>query len=164
MPRIPLTILGINPGSRYLGTAIFHGTELRDWGVKVIEGRWSKEKLGKARMIVSTLIEQYEPDVLAIKRLHPSRSSPSLNLLVGKIKELAKRKSLRLYQYSIKELESFFSKEERINKKRLAEIITSEYPELLHELEKEKSHKNPYHIKMFEAVALGKICFQQLDK
>ena len=161
---MPLKIVGVNQGTRYLGIAFFQGYELRDWGVKVIEGTWSKENMERAMMIVSSLIEQYQPEALAIKKIYPSRSTPNLKLLVGKIKELAKRKSLRLYQYSIKELESFFSKEERINKKRLAEIITSEYPELLHELEKEKSHKNPYHIRMFEAVALGKICFQQLDK
>jgi hypothetical protein len=171
MPGIPLTILGINPGSRYLGTAIFHGTELKDWGVKVIEGKWSKEKMERAKMIVSKLIEQHQPNALAIKRLHPSRSSKNLNQLVSKIRELAKRNGLKVYQYSIKELETFFSKEDRltaqagrINKKKLAEIIGSEHSELFHQLEKEKMNKNPYHIKMFEAVALGKICFHHLDK
>lgn len=179
---MPIKILGVNQGTRYLGIAFFQGYELRDWGVKVIEGKWSKEKMEKAIMIVSSLIEQYQPDALAIKRLHISRSSPSLNILVERIKELAKIKGLTVYQYSIKELEAFFSEEdlsacnggsrsnrakpqaERINKKKLAEIITKEYPALLQELEKEKSHRNPYHIRMFEAVALGKICFHHLDK
>lgn len=164
MPKKPLRIMGINPGTRYMGIAIFQGTELRDWQVKNIAGKWSKEKMGKAKMIVSSLIEQYEPDALAIKKLHPSRSSPNLNRLVEKIKELAKGKSLRICHYSIKDLEGFFSPEERMDKKKLAEIIASKYPFLSHELEKEKSHRNPYHLRMFEAVALGKICFHHLDK
>lgn len=164
VPKKPLRIIGINPGTRYIGVAIFQGTELRDWQVKNIAGNWSKEKIKKARMIVSGLIEQYEPDALAIKRFHPSRSSKNLNRLAEKIKGLAKSNGLKVYQYSIKELENFFSSEERINKKELIEIIVSKYPFLSYELEKEKAHKNPYYIRMFEAVALGSICFNRLDR
>jgi hypothetical protein len=160
----PLKILAINPGTRYLGIAVFQGAELRDWGVKALKGKWSKEKIKKAMRIIFSFIEQYEPNVLAIKKLHPSWSSSNLNKLAAEIKELSKRKGLRIYQYSVNDLEAFFSPAERINRKKLAEIIALDYPELFHELEKEKSHKNPYYIRMFEAVALGSICFHQLDK
>jgi len=164
MHKKPLKILGINPGTRYLGIALFQGPELRDWGVKVIKGKWSKEKMAKVRMIVSRLIEQYGPNVLAIKKLHPCRSSPNLSQLVSGIKELSRRKGLKVYQFSVIDLETFFSPEESMNKKEMAEMLASEYPALLHELEKERSHRNPYHLRMFEAVALGSICFHHLDK
>jgi Holliday junction resolvasome RuvABC endonuclease subunit len=164
MLKRPLTILGINPGSKYLGIAVFRGSELRDWGIKVIKGKWSRQKLEKILKIIAGFIEQYKPQALAIKKIHPSRSSSNLDNLVLKIKTLSKRKGLKVYQYSIKELESFFSQDERINKKKLADIIASEYPALFNELNREKSHKNPYHIRMFEAVALGSVCFHQLDK
>ena len=164
MLKKPLTILGVNPGSRYLGIAVFQGPELRDWRVKIIEGKGLKEKMEKIKEIILSFIELYQPNVLAIKKLRPSRSSLNLNRLVEKIKELSKRKGLKVYRYSIKDLEVFFSPEERINKKKLAEIITSKYSSLVHELKKEKDNKNPYHIRMFEAVALGSVCFHQLDK
>lgn len=164
MYKKPITILGINPGARYIGIAVFQGAELRDWGIKVIKGKWSKEKLKKIIEIISGFIEQYEPDALAIKSLHPSRSSPNLNRLVAKIKELSEKKGVKVYQYSIAELKTFFSPEEKINKKKLAERIASKYPDLFHELNREKNHKNPYHIRMLEAVVLGSICFYQLDK
>jgi Holliday junction resolvasome RuvABC endonuclease subunit len=135
-----------------------------DWRVKVLKGKWSKEKMKRAIEIISELIDRYEPDVLAIKKLHSSRSSQNLGQFVAKIKELSRKRGLKVCQYSIKELESFFNPEEKINKKRLAEIVTSEYPVLLHEFSKEKSNKNAYHIRMFEAVALGAVCFHQLDK
>jgi len=109
-------------------------------------------------------IEQYQPDVLSIKMLHPSRTSPNLNQLVNRIKELSRRKGLKVYQYSIKELEDFFYPEGRINKRQLAEIIASRYTILSHELKREKAHRNPYHIRMFEAVALGSICLHRLEK
>jgi Holliday junction resolvasome RuvABC endonuclease subunit len=163
MPR-ELKILGINPGTRYLGVAIFEGGELLDWGVKVIKGKRSEERTKMAKKIVSLLIDCGGPEVLAIKLLHPARSSKNLKRLVSQIKELSKRRGLKVYQYSIKELEDFFSPEEKINKRKLAEIVALEYPELLPELEKEKSHKNPYHMRMFEAIALGSMCFHHLDR
>lgn len=164
MPKKPLKILAINPGSRYLGIAVFNGSELKDWRIKVIDGRNSREKIEKVKTIFSGFIEQYEPNILSIKRLHPSRSSRNLNLLVVKIMELSKRKGLKIYEYSIKNVENFLSFDERIkNKRQLADAVASQYPFLFHELNKEKNHKNPYFIRMFEAIGLGIICFNRLD-
>lgn len=164
MFKKPVTIIGINPGAKYLGISVFSGSELRDWRIRSIKGKWSKGKTEKVKIIISNLIERYKPDALAIKKLNPSRSSSDLNNLVTKIKILSERKGARVYQYSIKDLENFFSPEERINKNKLAKIMVSEYPFLFHELNKENNNKNNYHIRMFEAVALGSVCFHQLDK
>jgi len=164
MPKKPPKILGISPGTRYMGVALFWGSELVDWRVKNMEGRWSKGKMEKAMKLISRSIEQYQPDVLSIKMLHPSRTSPNLNRLVNRIKELSRRKGLKVYQYSIKELEGFFHPEGRINKRQLAEIIASRYTILSHELKREKAHRNPYHIRMFEAVGLCSICLHRLEK
>lgn len=164
MLKKPFTILGINSGSRYLGIAVFQGPELRDWRVKIIKGKGPKEKMEKIKELVSSFIELYRPNVLAIKKLHSSRSSQNLKQLAARFRELARRKGLKLYQYSIEDLEVFFSREERINKKKLGEIITSKYSVLIHELKKEKDNQNPYYIRMFEAVALGSVSFHQLDK
>jgi len=163
MPKKILKILAINPGTRYVGTAVFEGPELLDWRVKVIKGKWSKEKSKKLMMVVRSLIEQYEPDVLAIKKLHHCRSSVNLNRSVSRIKQLSKRKGLKLYQYSIKELEAFFFPGKKANKRRLAETLTSKYPVLLHEFNKERNNRNSYHIRMFEAVALGAVCSHKLN-
>jgi len=163
MTKRPLKIIGINPGTRYLGIAVFQESELMDWRIKVLKGKWSKEKMKRALKIISDFIERYEPCVLAIKKLHSSRRSQNLARLVARIKEFSKRKGLKFYQYSIKDLEEFFIREDKLNKKNLAEVIVSENPALFHELQKEKNHKNPYHIRMIEAVALASICRSQLD-
>jgi Holliday junction resolvasome RuvABC endonuclease subunit len=161
---MPQRILAINPGTKYLGIAIFSGAELLNWEVKVIKGRWSKEKLKKVKEILTEISDTYQFNVLSIKRLHSSRTSLNLKLLALRIKDFARKRGMKVYQYSIEEVKNFFSPENKMNKKGLAEILTSSYPELSHELEKEKSHKNPYHMRMFEAVGLGSICFQKLDK
>jgi len=164
MPKKSLKIIGINPGTRHLGIAIFLDSDLRDWRVKSFKEKWSKEKMEKIRKSILSIINQYKPNVLAIKKLHPSRSSKNSKHLVTRINELSKRKGLKVYQYSIKELERFFHPEEKSNKKKLTKILTSEYPDLFHELNKEKKNKNPYYIRMFEAVALASVCFHQLDR
>lgn len=164
MPKKPLKIIGINPGTRYLGIAIFQDSDLRDWRVKVFKGKWSKEKMEKIKNTVLSFINHYEPNILAIKNLPPSRRSENLKYLVSRIKEFVKRRDLKVYQYSIKELEKFFLPDEKKNKKNLVKKLTSEYSELFHEFNREKRNKNPYYLKMFEAVALASACYQQLDR
>jgi len=156
-------ILAVNPGTRYLGIAVFKGPELLDWRVKVVKGKWSKEKLQKIMMLLYSFIERHEPNVLAIKKLHRSRSSKNLNCLVNRIKQSSRRKGLKVYQYSIKDLEAFFFSEDKANKNKLVETLASKYPFLVHEFKKENANKNSYHIRVFEAVALGAVCSRQLE-
>lgn len=163
MQKKVITILGINPGAKYLGIAAFRGPELRDWRVKVSKGKWSNEKYAKTLKTLSEFVEQYEPDVLAIKKLDPSRSSAGLDRLVRKIIAFSERKRIMIFQYDIKELEAFFHVEGRSNKWKMAEIIASEFPALHYELDLERRNKNSYHLRMFEAVALGALCFHLLD-
>jgi Holliday junction resolvasome RuvABC endonuclease subunit len=164
MLKKPLRILGLNPGSRYLGMAVFQGPELRDWGVKVVKGRWSKAKLKKIKEIVLRTIDQYGVNILAVKRLHPSRSSTNLQGLVAELTCLSRRKGLKIFFYSLQELESWFSKGKRINKKTLAVMLAQEYPPLYYELEKERKNRNPYFWRLFEAVALGAVGYYQNEK
>jgi len=164
MLKKPLRTIGLNPGTRYVGIAIFKDWDLFDWRIKLLKGRWSKDKIDKVISMISEYIELYDLNTIVLKKLHRSRSSKNLKLLVSKIKSLAIKKKIKIYEYSIKELEGMFLNEERHNKRTLAEKMVSDYPFLIHELEKEKSHKNPYHLRMFEAVALGAACFQEQCK
>lgn len=151
-------ILAINPGSKYLALSVFEGADLRYWGIKVLKGKFSKEKIERIKEILSDFIDRYGINILAIKKLHHSRSSSNLKELVRKIKEYSKRKGLKVYQYSLKEMEDFFSPGVRANKRKMAERVVSQYPFLNHSLQKEKENKNPYFIRMFEAIALGMVC------
>lgn len=164
-------ILAVNPGTRYLGLAIFHGNQLIDWRVKIIKGKWSSKKLQKVLSIVDGIIDRYRPDHLAIKHVHPSRSSKNLNALVEGIEKLALRNKHPVHRYSIKQMERFLCGEKRKNKKNLAQAVAAQYPELYSELDTEfpelldpnRKRKNPYHMRMFEAVALGAMCTNELN-
>ena len=157
MNRRSLKIIGINPGTRYLGIAVLDGSELLDWRIKALEGKWSEEKIKKVTEILSELFDKYEPNALAIKKLHPSRRSENLLRLANKIKEFVRRRRIRVYQYSIKEIENCFIENEKLNKRNLIEAMVKLYPMLHNELRKEQSHKNLYYFRVFEAVALASL-------
>jgi len=159
----PVKILSIVPGTKYLGTALFYGSELRDWGIKVLNAKGTKEKIKKAKEIISDFIEKYEPQVLALKKLDLKKSSKNLNSLVRKIKEFAKRKNLFICQMKLSEIKESILPQRRINKKELAQIMVSRYPELLFDFKKEEKNKNSYYERMFEAVALGISSFCKVD-
>jgi Holliday junction resolvasome RuvABC endonuclease subunit len=163
MNRRSQKTIGINPGTRYLGIAVLDGSELLDWRIKTLEGRWSEEKIKQAIGVVSELIERYELDVLAIKKLHPSRRTENLLRLSDKIKNFARLKKLKVFQYSIKDIEKSYIVDEKLNKRNLFEALVKFYPELYPELKKEQSYKNPYQTRIIEAVALASACSHSQD-
>jgi len=161
--REPVKILSIVPGTKYLGTALFYGSELRDWGIKVLNEKGIDEKVKKAKGIISDFIERYEPKVLVVKKLDLKKSSKNLNSLVRKIKEFARRKGLFICQMKLSEIKEWILPQRRINKKELAQIMVSRFPELFFDFKKERRNKNTYYERMFEAVALGVSCFYKVD-
>ena len=164
MYKKPITILGINPGTRYMAVAVFRNSELREWSIKVFRGTWSKEKKQKVLAAMADLVSYYGVTVVAVKRLHPSRTSRHLDSLVVDMKVLAKQRHLKVYEYTIKQMQQSFSMNGRANKKKMAEQVVREYPVLFNEFEKEKYHKQPYYTRLFEAVALGSVCHNALDR
>lgn len=161
MPNTKPTILAINPGTRYIGIAVLKGQELLDWQVKVVNGKWSLAKLRKITALVDDLIAEHEPTAFVLKRLHPARRSPALEQMCAEILNLAKAHHLAVYEYSIKELEESLAPSLRANKQNLTETVCSRFPFLIRELRRERKHDNPYHIRMFEAVALAIVAESQ---
>jgi hypothetical protein len=152
----PLKILAINPGTRYLGIAVFIGTELRDWAVRVIKGKSIPD-------CVMEYVNQYGIDVISIKKLHVSRSSKTLRRIADEIESLTMKMKLVLREYSIDELKEKLMPETRGNKHLLMEEVSKCYPFLMADLQKESEQKTPYLIRMFEAVAVGHVCFNDID-
>lgn len=118
----------------------------------------------KLKKIVLELMEQYKPDVLAIKKLHSSRCSPELVKFTNELKGLFLKRNLSVCEYSLDSVKTFLATEKKINKIQLAEMLSEHYPHLYPELEKELTNKNLYHTRMFEAVAVGHACVRQFDR
>lgn len=158
-----IRILAINPGWRYLGTAVFCESELREWRLKIVSARGFERKMEKVKGCLAALIERYHPNILAIKKLHPSRSSANLRAMTVQITSYCRKQKMAVYSYSIVELETLFSPTEKINKRQLAAVVASEYPALCHEFKHEQRNRNPYYARLFEAVALGHVCLNEVN-
>jgi Holliday junction resolvasome RuvABC endonuclease subunit len=164
MPKELPRILAVNPGSRYIGFAAIRGSELLDWGVRVISAKTPRGRVRVASQIIKDAIERFQPDTLAVKRLHPSRTSTSLDRLTDSIKKLSRLRKLKLHQYSITALKYVLCSGAKGNKRQLAAEVAGRYPVLSREFRKEMANRNPYYLRMFEAVALGIVCYQQSEK
>lgn len=144
-----------------MGFAAFRGPELLDWGVRVISAKTPRGGIRVANQIVKHSIERFQPDTLALKRLHSSRSSSALDRLTDSICQIARIRKIKIHQYSITELKKTLCSETKSNRRRLATEVSAAYPVLSHELQKEIGNRNPYYLRMFEAVALGIVCYRR---
>jgi len=155
-------ILSIVLGTRYIGVAIFHGSDLQDWFVKSIRGKVLSEKTKNFISYCSEFIERFDINVLALKKMHPSRSSPTLIKLNESIKTTVRKEHLPVYEYSITKIEQLLLSG-KTNKKLLTEEVHKIYPTVFHEYEREKKNKSRYLTRMFEAIAMGIACLQTID-
>lgn len=68
MSRPPVTTLGIDPGTRYLGFALVRGPVLLEYGVRELRnGERPYDVIGQARRVVLRLIALHSPQVVAIE-------------------------------------------------------------------------------------------------
>src|SRR5262245_50346560 len=164
MPKEPPRILAVNPGSRYLGFAAFRGPELLDWGVRVITPATPRGHVRVAGRIVREAMDRFQPDALAVKRLHARRTSRTLNRLTNSFGDLARQRKIKVHYFSIQDLKAALCSEAKGNKRFLAAEIVAAYPMLSLYLQKEMENRHPYHLRMFEAVGLGMVCYRQSAK
>ncbi len=156
--------LALNPGSRYVGIAVFHGTELIDWAVKSIRRTSHRKRIDRLKSVVREAAERDSINCLAVKRVHPSRRSEFVGQVTTGLKRWASQNGQIIREYSIKEIEASLIYSQRLNKRSLMEEIAARFPFLYPELEKERHNRNSYSVRMFEAVALGTKCVNDLEK
>ena len=154
-----------------MGYAFFQSSELRDWGVKNVSGKWSSEKMEKIERIYLGILGKFRPDYIALKKLHTARSSPELRESVERLKQFCNARHIPVYEYPIRYFEEMILSD-NVNKKGLVDSITELYPILFNEAEKERTQfkqnrkrtrERIYYTWMFEAVALAHVCFNQID-
>ncbi len=158
MQKSSLSLLSINPGSRYFGIAVFIDSDLREWAVMSIGGNRIQEKVQKIKSILAYLIAQFNLNTVVLKKLHSSRTSRNLDCLVAEIKKAVREHGLGVDEYTYEEVKASFGGREKMNKRRLMEEMAKKYTFLSLELEREENHRSPYLIRMFEAIALGSMC------
>ena len=81
MSRHP-TILGIDPGTRFMGVAVIRGPELLDYGVHQLRnGERADDLLAHGKEVLFSIIRDHNPAIVAIEAPYLSRRTGGLLLL-----------------------------------------------------------------------------------
>lgn len=154
-----VTVLGISPGSRYVGIALLRNGELHQWKVKSYKGIYEPAKVDRTLLYIEKLIVMQIVHSIACKVPHPKRTSLVLNRVIQRIQEIAEEYKIDIRIYTIEDLKSLF-KMKFSNKYLLAEYVAKKYPQLNAILIRERKNKVRYHIRTFEAIAAG-LCYHR---
>jgi len=153
-------ILAIDPGTKYMGVAFLDNGAIIYCGVKVIRNRRSPhETLRACRKIILRLINDFQPETLVVEKTFfaQSKNTALLNVLVDEIKNIGRRKGLRVLCFAPSTMKKMICGNGRATKEEIARVIVSKYPELKVFLTQDRKWKERFHQNMFDAVALGLI-------
>ena len=155
-----LSILTIDPGSRYWGVSVFSGRNISASFIKNLSTKDSpRNRLPKIRTIFHCLCKKYSPQVLVIEKPNDSwkKQSKHLQKIIDEIKSLARKKRMKVVEFSPKTVRQVLCRDERATKEKITEIISQFYPELRPYLE-DGQKNNDYWWRMVNSTALG-ICY-----
>jgi crossover junction endodeoxyribonuclease RuvC len=167
--KTPQRILAIDPGTRHMGVAVLQGPELIFATVKIVRKKKMspEETLKKTERILNRLIQDYQPDTLAVEQTFfvQSQQSPLLNSLTQKIARLGLKNRLQVYTYLPTTVRHCLCHNGKATKMNAAHTIVSRYyPWLYRYYEKDLKKKwweEKYWANMFDAIALGLTCLNR---
>lgn len=156
--RKKIGVLAIDPGTRDIGYAFFANEGLKYFGVKSIpRDLTSKEILKEGRVIVSQLITDFRPQVLAVERTYFGNNSGSatLNQFVRNIKSLGRRQGLRVRSLPVNTVRKRVCGNGWAKKERVVKTLSKCFPQLKPYAAANREWEKDFHQNMFDAVALG---------
>jgi Holliday junction resolvasome RuvABC endonuclease subunit len=127
------TILGIDPGTRFLGAAVLRGRRLLRYAVHELRnGERIYDLLGQARSIVFQYIERYSPQVVALEKPYvlDSDRAVTLRALVRELRKRSKEFGLSVAELSPEEVRTAIVGSARATKHDVAGTLVERFPEL----------------------------------
>jgi len=143
---IPSITLGLSPGSKVCGIAVFRDGTLEY--LKVC----TKSTPGLAE--VQSVLRTYAIQAVAVMETHPSRGSPATREASERLVTLTKDQDLPVYTCSAEWLRKQMGGRFR-NKRELFGYLAAQFPELEVPYHKSLRERNPYWTKLLEAVAVA---------
>jgi crossover junction endodeoxyribonuclease RuvC len=141
-----------------MGIAFLDDGKLIYHTVKVIaKGGSPQRTLQRARDAVARVIDDFEPDTVAVERtfFKQNRNTALLNVLFDEIRSLARRKRLAFVSYAPSTIKKFICGDGHADKKQVATVVVARFPELKVYLTQDRAWKERFHQNMFDAVALA---------
>ena len=160
------TILGIDPGTRFLGAVVLRERSLLTYAVHQLRnGENPYETIGQARRTVFKYIEQRSPQIVAIEApyLIASPRGAVLTVLAKEIHERAKDFGLHVVELSPEDVRKQVTGNRRATKLDVAETLTKHgFPDLTRLVPKRPTRpalglrpRDKYWLHVFDALALA---------
>jgi len=133
-PNDSPTILGLDPGTRFLGAAVLRGQKLLAYGVHTLKnGERPYEVIGQARRVVFEYIERHGPQVVAIEApyLIATKRAAVLSTIAHELHERSKELGLCVHELSPEDVRRAVTGNPRATKYDVAHQLARErFPEL----------------------------------
>ena len=150
-------ILAIDPGSREMGVVVLEDSELIHHGVKSLKTFRPEAVLRQAvTEILNKLIVEYDIKSMVVENGWFSQErSPLFQTVFRTIKEVARKRNLKLETFAPKTIRKFICADGKATKRRTARILATQYPLLEIYLEQNYRWKEKYWLNVFDALAAG---------
>ena len=134
MTMTPPTILGFDPGTRFLGAAVLRGDQLLAYGVHELKnGERPYDVIGQARRVVFGYIAHHGPDIVAIEApyLIATERGAVLTTLAKELHERAKELGLEVSELSPETVRRRLTGDPKTTKYEVArQLVATRFPEL----------------------------------
>ncbi len=145
-----MKILSISLGTRDSGIALLSHGQLVHWKMHTFHGTWSSDKLSDILVRFDRYITRYRVQHVVIKIPPATHHTKAFLTLLKQLSELVQYRGCMIACHTKEDLKALVP--EVSNTITLMEYVTRHYPILLPEQAQELVSRQPYHIKMFEAV------------
>ncbi|REJ76311.1 MAG: hypothetical protein DWQ47_11930 [Acidobacteria bacterium] len=155
-------ILGIDPGSRHIGFAVFRRGELDDYGIKSIKQNSHPKTIRKLASVIRNLIDLEGANVVAVEiPVTYQQKSSLVAVVVEKIKslvisEFGKYVNLKVVDPRI--VKKAICDELKPTKANMAKKLAELFPQLRPKLDLPNPGQTNYHARVFDAIAMAYYC------
>jgi Holliday junction resolvasome RuvABC endonuclease subunit len=167
----PPTILGLDPGTRFLGAAVLRGSELLAYGVHTLRnGERPYDLIGEARRIVLGYIERHGPQVVAIEAPYmiATKRAAVLSTVAQELHERSKELGIEVVELSPERARVVVTGNAKATKYEVAQQLAAEgFPELKSLVPKKPTtpalwltSKERYWLHVFDALVLAEAVAQ----
>ncbi len=157
------SLLAIDPGIREIGFAHFLDKELVDYGVKSLRRPKKKRRpLEMVSIVMERMMDEKKPSIIAIEKNCFSRRHPSHEVMraIQIIKEQAKKKNVRIYEFAASTIKKSVTGDGRATKRTMSKVISANIPELKAYIVSNCHWKAVYYGNLFDAVGCGLTCLR----
>jgi Holliday junction resolvasome RuvABC endonuclease subunit len=160
------TILGIDPGTRYMGMAVIAGPRLLAYGVHQLRnGREPHDLVGQAKAVLLRYVRDFAPIIVAIERplLLPTKTASLLSTIGQELRARATALGCQALELDAKEVRHRQLGKSYATKLEVAVALARQFPQLAPKVPKPPdraalgwSPKDRYWLHMFDALAVAK--------